>query len=446
MPRIFGSNATGNEAVVPTSYTIDYIRLTNHNKNTTDIQSLVTDFSITESIYTPSLLLSMNIKDPVNMMEEYELSGQETIAVKLRKKRFGDTKETELDLLFQVTEYPVYAKFPNYLQTYVIKGISTHAYTSRFKKISRAFSGDVKRLIRDILKSDLGYDAESIYISDKEALSASLIIPNLTPTDAIAWILRRSFDGTGSPWYCYETMQDGISVEPQSDMVSYTPHRTYKEGKMFKAMSPGTKEDYEEREARILSIASDLRMSKYIAGANGAYGSTSEYIDISKKSRTVKKFSYASEYGSMTWLNPNKNNLDPDYGFDGIALPRFDRAAINYVPINELAFKTNKNYHHGTIGGKLNRAQSYLDNLDNITHEITVAGDFGLSAGKVVNLVLNKSIDPAVEKKGRLSRTTSPFDEVLSGKHLVTSVIHQFGEEYTCLMKVKKDSMSVTYY
>lgn len=447
MPRILGTSLHTNEVGFPTSYKLDSIVLTNHSGASTDIQALVTDFSIVESIYNPSLLLTVNIKDQVNFLEEYQLSGQETVRVKLTKRRFDAPDATEINRTFQISEYPLYGKFPNHLQVYTLKGISEFAYLSRFKKISRAFRGDVRDFIMEVLTNadDLGYTQE-VYISDRDALNASFIVPNLNPLDAIYWVLRRSFDQTGSPWYCYETLDGGIRIEPQSEMVRQSIHRTYKEGTYFRH-EPYTPEDYEEREERILSLSSDLKMSKYIAGANGAYASTSEYIDIATKTIRKSKFDYGKEYFSMKWLNEDANNLSPDFGFQEKPLSSFNQAQINYIPLNSTAYVGSTNYHAGTQDGRINRAQSYTDNLDNISHEIKIAGDFGINAGKVVELQLNKSVDPAVTlKNSKASENASNRDEALSGRHLVSSVSHNFGEEYFCELKVKKDSVSVTYY
>ena len=445
MPRVTGSILNTNEVAYPTSYKMDSLVLRNHEGREIDISAIVTDFSVTESIYVPSIMLSVNVKDQVNLLEEFQLSGQESLRLKLSKRRMEDQEDTEVDRYFIVTEYPTYGKFPNHLQTYTIKAISDFAYRSKFKKISRAFSGDVKDFIRAVLEHDLGVDPENVHISDRDAYSASFVVPNLEPLDAISWVLRRTYDGTGSPWYMYETFNEGIFVEPQSEMVSRNAYYTYKEGKFFNR-DPYTKEDYKERRERILSLASDLRMSKYIAGSSGAYGSTSEYIDISNKTRLKTKFNYTDEYPSMVWLNRGKNNLNPSFGFDQTPLSAFNQAQINYIPLNRKAFANHTNYHHGTFGGRINRAQSYLDNLDNITHDIKIAGDFGVSPGKVVGLELRKSIDPQAKVTGENSESdySDPFDRALSGNYLVSSVVHKFEQEYFCEVRLKKDSVNIT--
>lgn len=444
MPRILGTSPETADVLFPTSYKLDTVELTNHTGTVVDIQALVTDLKVIESIYTPSLLLSLNIKDPVNFLEEFQLSGQERIRIKMSRQRFGTTVLEGIGHEFLVTEYPSYGKFPNHIQAYIIKAISPFAYLSKFKKISRAFTGDVKDFIRDVLELDLGYDPESIDISPKDALHASFIVPNLAPLDAISWVLRRCFDETGSPWYCYETF-DGIRIEPQSEMVRQSSYFKYTQGKLFTG-NPYTESDYNQRKSRIVSIASDLRMSKYVSGASGAYASTSEYIDIATKTRSKKYFNYTNDYNQMAWLNPGKNNLSPKFGLEQKPLSDFRQAQINYIPTNSKSYANGQNYHSGTSDGRINRAQSYTDNLDNITHEMIVAGDFSINSGKVVELELPKSLDPSVTANNPKANYTKPFDDVLSGRYLVTAVSHNFSEEYTCDVKVKKDSMSVNYH
>jgi len=443
MPKLVGSTLTGLQVAVPTSYRLNYVNLTNHNGDTTDIQALVTDFSIAESIYLPSLILTVNVKDNVNFLEEFQLSGQEQISIGIsRAKEFGTDEEVTLDLDFYVTEYPTYGKFNNHTQVYAIKGISEHAYRSKFNKISRAFSGNAKDLIYSILTQDLNYSDEWIDVSGKDMLNASLIVPNLAPIDAIAWILRRCYDQTGSPWYCYETMKEGIAIYPQSELVAGDIFRTFEEGKFFK-FDIFSVEDYRERQRRILSMASDMRMSKYIGGAKGAYGSRSVYVDIAKKTIGSHRFNYNDDYDEMVWLNDKSSNLDEDFGFDQKSIATMHDAQINYIPTNSMAFERSKNYHSGTADGRINRAQSYLENLDNLTHEIKVAGDFGLSAGKVVELLIPKAIDPTVDiQNAKKTIISQIYDDVISGKYLITSVVHNFGEEYFCDIKIKKDSLS----
>lgn len=443
MPRIVNTAGQSDAAVFPSAYRLDEITLTNHSGRSYDIQHLVTSFEITESIYLPSVVLSLSVKDSLNLVEELELSGQEKIRIKVSKKKYSSsddfTDEQSVTKDFYVTEYPTYGKTDKKVQAYILRGISEHAYLSKFKRISRAFTGNIKDFVVQVLTRDLGYDRAKIKISERDTANVAFIVPNLAPLDAIAWALRRAYDGKGSPWYCYESLYDGIHLEPQGEMVQKDSYFEYREQYSL-TNKIATAEDYDQRRAKILSMASDLRMSKYIAGANGAFSATTEYVDIAKKSRSRSRFSYGDEYYKMEWSEPDGINLSDTFTLAGQNLDAYPEAKLNYVPINSESTSPG-NYHAPTLGGKINLANSYVNNLDNISHDIKVAGDFDLNAGNSIDLKVSKSIDPGVALDGaQKTATNDSIDTAVSGKYLVCSVIHKFGKEYESEVRIKRDS------
>ena len=136
MPRIVNSSVNTNDVVFPTSYRLREITLTNHEGREADIKQLVTDFTITESIYLPSLVLELNVKDPLNLVEEFQLSGQEKIKITISKKPHDSNDVQTITKEFYVTEYPVYGKYPNRLQVYKLKGVSEHALDRKSTRLN----------------------------------------------------------------------------------------------------------------------------------------------------------------------------------------------------------------------------------------------------------------------------------------------------------------------
>jgi hypothetical protein len=433
----------GSRAGVPTAYRVDQILLTNCSGDSHDIQAFVTDFTITESIYTPSLILSLNVKDPINLFEEMKLSGQETISIQLAKTPLGSSNEDTVSLNFIVTEYPVYGRFPNRLHAYTLKGVSPHAFLSKLLRVSKAFSGTLRDFSSQILLSTLRYDASRLFIDSKNTASVSLVVPNLTPLDAVVWALRRAYDASGAPWYCYETLHDGMRLEAQSSMVQKSAYQTYSEGRLF-TYDPYTVNDYNQRATRILSAASTLNMSKYVTAPAGAWAGRATYCDSATKTISVSTFDYLSKFGSMVWTPAGNPNLAPEFQPSGESLNDYLDAAQQFVPINSLAFgQTDRNYHSTTGNGNILTAQSYVENLDNMICDVTLAGDFQLSAGKTAILQLQKTIDPNIKVQDAQNSTSDRWDESLSGIYLVTTVIHSFGSEYTCQARMKKDTSGI---
>lgn len=488
-----------NEIVLPSAYSIESIMLCNHNGRITDINPIVTDFSITESIYHAGLMLSLNVKDVVNLMEEFQLTGHETITVNLSRKtyRSNNSSSSKIDIdnqtlshLFYISEYPLYGKLDNRVQVYTLRGVSKHIFMSKFKRISRSFSGSIKTFVYDVLQKDLEISADDIEMTEEQAEPIKFIIPNLNPIDAIQWALRRAYDSHGAPFYCYETLGGKIKIDSHTDFNKRSnekAYREYKEGKFF-SHPPGTLEDYDERRSRILDLSSDIRMSKLLSGANGAYASKSIYVDIATKSIVTTEFDYSKEFAKMPKIG-NYPTLSqgfqpedikaakpytPDQSFFqkssvGKSLSDFKNSKINYISLNTSAFadvkiknvptknaitgiffnkktitpNNPKNYHETTKSSKINIAQSVTENLETVIHDFDVAGDFYLNSGKIILLKIAPAEDPNSQKKGSRALLGTPTaDQFFSGNYLVTAVIHNFGEDYFSSIRVKTDSFS----
>lgn len=455
MPNLRNINPLSSETRLPTAYTIKEIVMTNHKGTEYDIQALVTDFTITESIYRPALMLSMNIKDPVNLLEEGQFIGQEKITVKLAARDFTDdgtiNSDPEANIVhtFYVTEYPVYGKYNNLMQVYSIRGISEFAYLSKLKRISRAFSGNMKKFVESVLQRDLRLSSDKLYIADSAGVNSSFIVPNMNPVDAIVWALRRCYDERhSSPFYCYQILNGQVRLESQADIASKESYEEYIDAKFFQfnAMTD-TEEDYNELSRRILSITSDLKMSKLMAGMNGAYASRTDYLDLSTKTVSRSVFDLTKELPDMVTIeneSPVSTQFTPE---ENLPLTKYDLAKINYIPMNSMAFGSGVagNYHASTINGRINRAQAYSENLETISHDIVLTGDFNLNAGMVISLRLPPSFDPNTRKLNIDQEPNTSEDRFFSGDYQVVSVSHNFAEDYTMEVKVKRDSFTRNY-
>ena len=440
------------ESELPTGYSLQAVVLSNHKGDKVDIKTFITDFTLTESIYRTSLILNLNIKDTINLIEEYKLTGQEIINVVIARREYGSKVEQIINLDFLISEYPLLGKLNNRLQVFSISGISPYAFLSKLKRISRAYTGTLGEFIKGVLEKDLNVDPKKIILSESVSPSCKFIVPNLAPLDAISWALRRSYDENGSPFYCYQTLNGDIHIASQGDMVKKETYKQFNEGKFFKANRSTEADkiaDYKERARRILSITSDFRMSKYLAGANGAYASTTNYLDLSTKTMSRNIFHYERDFKKMSFIE--KNNVispffHPEKGNLKDTMSNYPNSSINFISTNSNAFNGNeKNYHSPTLNGAINKAQAHTENLDTLIHDVSLCGDFKVNSGVMVDLKLSPSIDPEVGVKTGESEGDVIRDQFFSGRYLITAAVHRFDDEYTVDIKLKKDSLPFTF-
>lgn len=432
-------------ALVPNGYKIIEIIFENHEGRKIDIVDLVIDFEISESIYSTYNTLKLKIKDYMGLLEEYEISGQETITIVFEKEDYfiGLVRRTKK---FYVTEYPEYIKSPAArVQGYLFEGVSEHAFLSQFKKISRSMTGEIKNIIRDILIKDLNISPDRIIVTPVESPKINVVIPNFFPIKAIHWLLRRCFDPTGGPFYVYETIDDKIRIDAHVDMVQRNYYRKYEEGRHY-TYDPEfhPKEDYWQRLVRMLNIESDIKLTKFLPGSAGAYSSTTEYLDMSIKTYSKEDFNYYESFPEMIWLDKYRTVSSlfkiKSEGKRIYEMPDVytNRISLNYEANNGLI----DNYHQSTYFKKLNKAISYEENFDSFLHDIRIHGDPTIYSGKKLNLHFVQPIDPELGRKGYENNINPDKDIFVSGDYIITSVKHLFSEKYYQEIRTKKDTYS----
>jgi hypothetical protein len=434
------SNITPNthEALTPTAYDLSEVILTLHTGDTYDITTMVDQITVTESIYRMSLICSIRLYDANNFFEDKEISGQEKIDITWHRSQPESFDEDIIEKTFYVADIPVFSRVQDHSQVYQFDCISKHAFLNNLKLISRSFSGTHASIIEDILKNDLEYEDEVAHVSEQSIGLIRVVVPNWRPFNTIQWVLRNATDQKGGSFFCYETLTDGIKIMSYSEITDAENYREYHHGTFFEERPDG--EDYEERQNRILEIQSDLYMSKFNNVREGAYGSTTLSIDISTKQYRKHRFNYEEEFSQMyhaDHLNVNPN-ISRGFRIGERSLGEYNEAKLNFISNNSLSFDARYNNYHAGRETNVGRHQSFENNMDNFVHDVKVTGDYNLQPGLMVGIHMPKAVDPE-------TRQNDPTDEDLyvSGNYMVTSVVHNFGKEYICDMRVKKDTMSI---
>ena len=442
----------------PAAYRLESITLRNHKGEAKEIENIVPSFKITESLYSPSLIGEFDIGDSVNLFEEFQLCGQETIQVKLGYSEHETGAERYIDLKFYVIDYPVYGRpsTKENVQAYKIKGITEQAYISSNKRISRAYEYQkTSDIIQNILERDCNLTSDAFAIDgDSEAVSSKVkwVCTYQTPLQAVEQMRARSFDANGAPYYLFACIDGKYHFRSHTDIAVAPIYRTYRNAKNFSA-EPNTSADYLERATRILECASNLKLSKIAQAQAGAYGSTNYNLDYTKKSFITQLYDYTVDFPLENTME-GKTVLSKTFGFsDGQNTPvrtnnTFLTANTQYTPINSGAWKgeVTKPDDEGRLYNDLTRdslqkLNSYKALSNSTTHDIVLNGDLYLNPGKKIELVFPKAVDPDVIKEFLDKSDADIIDKSLSGKYFITGAEHSFKlGEYLTTIKVKRDS------
>lgn len=445
MPRTHNIFAGTSVAQTPSGYKIIKIELTNHENRKIDINEIVVDFSITESLYQTYCTLNLNIKDNVGLLEEFEISGQEKIRVVLEKEDFviGNVR---VDKTFYSTEYPVYMKFPaERAQVYKFVGVSEHAFLSQFKRISRSVEGEIKDIIEDIFIKDLHIDPDRIVMTSIASPRIKAIIPNFFPIKAIHWLLRRCFDKTGGPFYVYETLDNKIRIDSHVDLIKKPYYREYDEGRQYTFdPSKDYEKNYLQRLHRMLEITSDIKLTKFLPGTVGAFSSRSHFLNFASKSYEIYDFNYEKEFDNMVWIDKYKT-ISSQFKIESenSRISELPESYTNRISLNNESYDDYPNYHNPAYEMKINKTICYEEQLDSLSHEVKIHGDPTVRTGQKMSLKFAKTLNPELIKVGFKNDTESKNDLFITGEYLLTSVIHNFDTDYYINFKAKKDSYAI---
>ena len=423
MSRVNSKLANGSEALVPSSYTLAEVLLTPSNGVVRDITDLCAQINIRESLYAGSLQCDVNILDAANVLEKLKVVSGEVLDILITRRLAGGQSD-KYSHSFRIAEVSSFAKLKPGTQTYVFKCISEHAYMSQLKTISKPFNNVPGALIQNICTDVLAIDPKELSINTETKQTITGVYPRMRPMYLINWLTRRSYDN-GSPFFFYETLGQGIFFDSYENMINKKSYNEYMHSPFINT-TIGSAENIKQLKNKILKIATDLNMSKYVDVANGAYSSTLHTLDIATK--TYKKSTYT--YGKD--LKLNKNGVLPSkLEFNDRAIESHRESTNFYVSLNTSAASGGSNYHAPNDTDMLT-ANAYIENMDGTVLTIDIYGDFKLCVGMVIECNIIKSVDSALAERGK--------DKYLSGKYLVTSINHKFEDEYIMQVLLKKDS------
>lgn len=468
--------------VNPSTYEFVYIKMTNREFETKNITSLVTSLVIVEDLYSPIVTARLEIRDNVNFFEDFKLNGQEIVEIKVRHIKnisHSNKSYTDATLTLVVKDYPSFEKTGESInvQEYSINLVSPFAYLSRLQQISRSVSGDPITAIKNIFKRDLGYP----YFDDEKntypcITSFKGVITQRTPLQAIQWLQSKCYDLNKTPFFVYSTLKDGKIVMRSWSSIIDEKNQTYPDRdsqyflKPAAVSKPGTEEYFKQQSLKIISINSNIKLDKLGQAVTGGFGQTVKLIDFENRTYTEEKsktqgvtlkdkkplsiaegiskiFQNGIFTSSVARSLPNRGAktaqtlAGQDLSFQyleklGIDANKFidDLTAstqLFYLPLSPYGeVKSPAQVTHEA----LSETMYYLSNLESVSHEIVVYGNFEHCPATKIQIAVPKACNPAKNGSDEL------LDHSLSGTYVIGLSVHNFSNGvYTNRLKLIKD-------
>jgi hypothetical protein len=410
---------------------------TSASKPTIEISSTTTGIDIFEHLDKPYLTAALAYVDQEDIIGSLDISGGEKITIDLKSMQNNWTRV--VSKTFFIDKIVSADKTSDNVEMFVFHLIEDIGYLSNLYNLNRSMSGKPSVIISNISKEFFSKDIKS---SSTDFQSMKVIVPNLTPIEAMCWIKNRASTSDGYPFYLYSTLVDkelnfndlrsmmkGIKINPDMPFT-------------FSESASGNDEQPTiARNRTIMRHQSKNTNNIFGLIREGMVGSKYSYVDVTKNRVVDFDFNIDNEVVKLL----RKDNI-VDKGTPIFDSTRLDdtKGDITNRKITQVggtnAYFTQKSYmeSEGLAQYKLNivnRSMAYM--LTNNKIDVIVDGVEFLDGS--ANKTIGNKIDIRFLRNTNTEHKDSIYDRKKSGDFLIFACKHTISPRtYTLTLSAMK--------
>lgn len=407
-----------------------------------DLSNVYQELNLHDNMFSPCMSGSVLITDSLGILEELALDGDEVVAIYLDK----GTDNSDDTILQYKKRFVIYKisnvqKINSTTKSYIIHFVSPEFWKSMRTKINQTYRGLYSEFVKEILTKKLEV-IDSTPFDGKSGIASILpsdgqqeiIIPNMTPFEAIDWMTHRAVPTQKKyPDYVFYETQFGYNFMSLSEL--------YKTGVLFDInFSP--KNITSSIDAEFLGVR-DFKIKATFNGVKntmaGVYGGKFIGFDPLTRRRVERVIKFSDLYNNLDHANKypilplNKNQQDilnsPNSRVVTYPFMESRRQSPEINSKNPQSLNTLMNTHDFAFQRK-----SIIYNLFQRRMEFILPGNFALASGYMLKLNFPRF-------KYTTKETTGNLDENLTGKYIITGTRHiiKYGIHET-MVEVATDS------
>jgi hypothetical protein len=419
-----------------------------------DIRSCITDLNIYEDINKPFLTGKIIISDFNNVIHDMIFTGEETIKISFEK--IGQNSQ-EIIKTFYLDHIIESKKINNNsVEIYAFHMVEDVEFESNLINVNKYYEGKPSEIIKNIILDYIPKRKFATINPDEESQETlKVVIPNLNPIEAIIYVTKKAYSTDGLPYFLFSSFA-GPDVIYYINLSTLLKQTQTNFGNPFTFWQSGVQKNHKEGTAntegtlvpnryQILNYSErnndDLR---YLI-SEGFIGSSHRFVDVINGEEQKVDFSISktllrlSDLGVLTKNYP-LYTYSPAAQVDKKFLSEIESKKIYNYPSTkpyELGFSNSTSMveenNNGNYAQKVN-SSAILNLLYKRKIQVTVKGinfihdDINRAVGNLIEVEFLKLVEDKHE-----------VDKRLSGKQLVTNVVHMFKpDDYTVNMDLCK--------
>jgi hypothetical protein len=180
-----------------------------------DVRTSISELNIFESLDKPYLTGTVAILDDKGLFDKISFNGTEKLRISIASVGNELDPIIEREFFLNSVEKQKKSNDNGKSSMFLFTFIDQSAFSSRLNKVRNSFNGSLDNIIIKTVARYLKKDIDISYMTTAEnqrkgtvQTNIQGIIPNLTPMQAIKWLIARATTTTGSPFYCWATIHD----------------------------------------------------------------------------------------------------------------------------------------------------------------------------------------------------------------------------------------------
>ena len=436
---------------------IEQLKLINASDEVIDLSEFIIELNLYEDLFKNYLHGNLVLTDSRNIIDKYNIHGEEFLNIKLRTPSFPDTNVIEKTFrVYKLTDRTI-VRDKN-TQNFVLHFISVEFFYDVNLPLFAPFEGTVTdvagKIFSDFLATSRNFNVSEsdntisenpkgtdLIIINESSNKVKFISPGWSPLKCINWLASKAIpkDGVAKNFIFFESNKNFYFGTLENLFRDAHESKNYL-GRYLISASNVREDKSSQNVAREMFLAKDVEMvesTDYIKNyTNGYLGNRLIYLDVFSKEYQLIDYDHTANYEKQFHSSGKGTEAKPIFNKD-----TFKNFATNisFYPKNPKLFdnyKDNINEKMGEIHG--NRLSSMLE-LTNIKMNMTVPGRTDAEVGRIIYFEY-----PSMGAKDEKDTESSSQDKLYSGYYIISAIHHRVTKmEHEMIMEVIKDSLYV---
>ena len=433
-----------NEFLYPGQFELDGVLVIGSSGARKEISALITEINIYQSLDSPYMSGHLMINDSDDISSTLPFIGNERLLFKVNTPgRFPIDFNHYHAVAYNVKKR---THSSDRSQVVLLDFTSLDNFRNTYKKVSKAFKGEISSMVETILRSPKHLGSSKPINIETTLGIRKFVIPNVPPYVAINILKEEAISAEErSAHYVFYENQLGYHFRSLDSLLGKRKEQAVaaKETYIYHHPSSATAgESARQNPAGALETILDWEIhdntNSFLNMKNGMYSSTLLTHDIFNKNLQKYEYNYSRTHASRNTSYQNGGPVVPDIKLnDEDPLTEQYNSRTFLHSTGKSLFEEGGVIHNNSDNWLQESVARYVERVSHFTLKIETYGNTDLMVGDMINVIIPSN-------RPLHSPGANSIDHFLSGRYMITNINHLFvpsKKSHMMYMYVMKDSL-----